>query len=112
MELTRTGKKIQLLQTLIDHPATGEGERAAARRMLDRVKARASAEGERLQPTGWTDARVYGAKYDSVRNEYDLAKIAKRIREDIKVARKVGIHSAGPGALAVADPIADAPVGI
>jgi len=114
--LTKTGKKIQLLQALIDHPRTGDEEREAGRRMLARIlakaNAKANANGEHLKPNGWTDHRTYGAKYDQVRGEYDIAKIAELMREDIKLSRKIGLKAAQPGALAIADPIADAPAQI
>lgn len=112
MTLTKSGKKIQLLQALIDHPRTGDEEREAGRRMLARILAKANAEGEQLKPTGWTDHRSYGAKYDRVRGIYDIALIAKLMREDIKLSRKIGLKAAEPGEIAIPDPIADAPAGI
>lgn len=111
MTLTKSGKKIQLLQALIDHPRTGEEEREAARRMLARILAKANANGEHLKPTGWTDRRSYGAKYDKTTYR-TYAEIAKLMRADIKIARKIGLKAAEPGSLAVPDPIADAPAAI
>lgn len=112
MTLTKSGKKIQILQALIDHPRTGDEERDAARRMLARVLAKANANGEHLKPTGWVDHRSYGAKYDDVRGIYDIAVIAKLMRADIKISRKLGLKAAEPGEIAIPDPIADAPAQI
>lgn len=109
MTATKTAKKILLLQALIDHPRTGDEEREAGRRMLARLIARARTSGEKITATGWTDSRSYGAKYDMVRDIWNIAEIAKLMREDIKLVRKIGLKAAEPSALAVADPIADAP---
>lgn len=111
MNATKTAKKIQLLQALIDHPRTGDEEREAGRRMLDRILVKAQAEGEQLKPTGWTDTRSYGAKYDKTTYR-TYAEIAKLMRADIKLARKIGIKAAESGSLALPDPIADAPAAI
>lgn len=111
MSATKTAKKIQLLTTLIDHPRTGEEERDAARRMLQRLLDKAKTSGEKIAP-GWIDHRTYGAKYETVRNLWNIADIAKLMRADIKLSRKIGLKAAEPGALAIADPIADAPASI
>jgi hypothetical protein len=100
-------RKMQLLRTLIDHPRTSEEEREAARRMLARLAAKYADEGV----TGRPDSRWYGAKYDHD-HRLSTVDIAKLIRQDIKMARKVARMMATPGAVAVADPIADAPAGI
>lgn len=106
-------EKIAKLVALIEHPRTGENERAAARRMLDRIKAKATERGEdvtegskdwggyyRLPPVR------YGDKYDGY---LASAEIAKRIRADIAFARKFGKQTAKAGSVKVADPIGDAP---
>lgn len=111
MNATKARNKMDLLKALIDHPRTGEEERDAARRMLQRVLAKARANGEKLTATGWTDHRTYGAKYQQVRG-MRLADIAKLMRADIKLARKIGLKADGPAALATVDPIANAPAGI
>ena len=98
---------MELLRTLIDHPRTGDAERDAARRMLARLMAKAAAGGT----PGTADNRRYGAKYDHD-HRLSTTGIAKLIREDIKLARKVAQMAAAPGAVAVADPIADAPAEI
>lgn len=111
MNATKARNKMDLLKALIDHPRTGEEERDAARRMLQRILAKARANGENPTATGWTDNRVYGAKYQQVRG-MRLADIAKLMRADIKLARKIGLKADGPAALATVDPIANAPTGI
>jgi hypothetical protein len=108
---TKTAKKLQLLKALIDHPRTSEEERDAARRMLKRTLDKAAAGGEKPTATGWVDHRTYGAKYQQVRG-LRLAEIAKLMRADIKLARKIGLKAAEPGAIAIPDPIAEAPTGI
>jgi hypothetical protein len=106
---SKTAKKVQLLKTLIDHPRTGEEERDAARRMLKRLLSKAAASGEKTPQ--WADRRTYGDKYQQVRG-MRLTDIAKLMRADIKVARKIGLKAAEPGAIAIPDPIAEAPAGI
>jgi hypothetical protein len=106
---TKAQKKIGLLNALINHPRTGEAERDAARRMLQRVVAKARTEGVQIKDSGVVDRRVYGAKYDHT-HTMDIADIAKQIREDIKLARKIAKQAAEPGALATVDPLANAPV--
>ncbi|MFD4596690.1 hypothetical protein ACFWPQ_01530 [Streptomyces sp. NPDC058464] len=105
---SKVQKKIQLLNALIAHPRTGEAERDAGRRMLQRVISKAAAEGVKISESGYVDSRTYGAKYDHS-GRLDVSDIAKLIREDIKLARKVAKKAAAPGSLAVVDPLADAP---
>lgn len=111
MSATKAAKKIQLLNALINHPSTSEEERDAGRRMLARVIASAKAKGENITSNGYIDRRTYGSKYDKARG-LRLADIAKLMREDIKLARKIGLKAAGPGALATIDPIGNAPASI
>lgn len=108
MNATKARNKMDLLKALIDHPRTGEEERDAARRMLQRILTKARANGERLTATGWVDHRTYGAKYQQVRG-MRLAEIAKLMRADIKLAQKIGLKTDGPATLATVDPIANAP---
>lgn len=95
----RAMKKVWLLENLIFHARTGAGERAAAERMLDRAIEAARKNGQIVTPTGdddraetWYGYRLpairYGARYEEVKH-LSLTEIAKRIREDIKLARKV-----------------------
>lgn len=92
----RAMKKVWLLENLIHHPRTGAGEREAAERMLDRAldAARKSGEISDTSSTGkvWHGYQVpsirYGARYEEVKH-LSTTEIAKRIREDIKLARKV-----------------------
>ncbi len=114
MTATKTAKKIQLLQALIDHPRTGDEERKAGRRMLARLLAKAKENGETIADdpkARWADYLTYGPKYTQGAG-LSLTDIAKLIRQDIKLARKIGLKAAGDGALAVPDPIADAPAQI
>lgn len=108
---TKAQKKISLLRALIDHPRTGEPERDAARRMLQRILNKARTEGIQINGHGWVDRRVYGAKYQQVKG-MGLAEIAKLMREDVKVARKVGKQMTEPGAVAVIDAIGTMPAQI
>lgn len=105
---TKAQKKIKLLNVLINHPRTGEAERDAARRMVQRVLAKASAEGIQIAVSGYVDRRTYGAKYDHAQT-MDISDIARLIREDIKLARKVAKKTAEPGALATIDALGNAP---
>lgn len=92
--IMRTARKIELLQVLINHPRTGAEERDAAQRMLARVVAKAHANGETptettAGPVGYRYPEVsYGAKYEQVKH-LSTTEIAKLIRADIKLARKV-----------------------
>lgn len=102
-------QKIEKLQALIDHPRTAEPVRDTARRMLHRLNDKISATGAGTSPrTGGGDRRVYGSKYEQARH-LDVAEIAKLIRQDIKLARKVGRQAAKPGSVKLPDPIGDAP---
>ncbi|MET9486967.1 hypothetical protein [Nocardia sp. NPDC006630] len=96
--------RITRLRALIDHPATGAGERAAAQRMLDRILARSV----RVP----VDDRSYGARYNRAARHADLAEVADLIRADIAFARVVFTSPGQPGEVAVSDPIRDAPAAI
>lgn len=109
--------KINACVALIEHPNTPVEEKDAARRLLERLKKRAEREGGqevtraaqewsgyyRLPPV------QYGAKYEKWLPSAELAKL---IRADIKLARKLGRQPAGPGEVKVPDPIGDAPASI
>ncbi|WP_333746217.1 hypothetical protein [Streptomyces sp. IBSBF 2950] len=112
----RAMKKVWLLENLIFHARTGAGERAAAERMLDRAIEAAreagqiAAQADEDSGAGtWYGYRLptvsYGEKYDEVRN-MSLTEIAKRIREDIKVARKVAEKLGTGSEVALVDPLA------
>ncbi|MFJ5635017.1 hypothetical protein ACIQF5_20560 [Streptomyces goshikiensis] len=112
---SRTAQKIELLQNLINHPLTADEEREAARRMLKRVIEKARDKGEGVTDTRTAKAGgyripdiLYGDKYEQVKGMW-LPDIAKLMRADIKMARKVGTKSSPPGALAVVDPLGDMP---
>jgi hypothetical protein len=94
----RAMKKVWILENLIFHPRTGAGERDAAERMLDRAITAAQKAGQVIKKDGDADAGVwygyrlpevrYGKRYEEVKN-LSTTEIAKRIRADIKLARKV-----------------------
>ncbi|WP_327391342.1 hypothetical protein OG728_38330 (plasmid) [Streptomyces microflavus] len=90
-------KKVWMLENLIFHPRTGAEERAAASRMLDRAIAAAHKKGQVIRKDSgsdgtWHGYRLpdvrYGARYEEVKH-LSTTEIAKRIRADIKLARKV-----------------------
>jgi hypothetical protein len=113
--MNRAMKKVWLLENLIFHARTGAAERAAAERMLDRALAAAQKAGE-VTTTGdgagvWHGYRLpegsYGAKYEEVKH-LSTTEIAKRIRADIKLARKVEtkLGAATGSEVALVDPLA------
>lgn len=93
--------RILRLRTLIEHPGTGAGERAAAQRMLDRILSKT--------PRIAGEERTYGARYSRVGRHADLSEIADSIVADIAFARVAFTEPGGPEELAVLDPIWDAP---
>ena len=94
--------RVLRLRTLIDHPRTGDAERAAARRMLDRIL-------RTPRTTSHSDDRTYGARHGRVGRHASLSRIADMIRDDIALARAVVTASTSVGAPAVPDAITDAP---
>jgi hypothetical protein len=111
----RAMKKIWMLENLIFHPRTGEEERAAAERMLVRAIAAAQQKGELTTKQGggdgaWHGYRLpevrYGARYDEVKH-LSTTEIARRIRADIKLARKVEakLGTATGAEVALTDPL-------
>jgi hypothetical protein len=109
----KTANKIKLLQTLIDHPRTGDNEREAARLMLGRLLNKVSkTEGVTAEQAGggWMDRRFYGAKYDA---KLTTTQIAAIIRAQVKLARKLAKQAGGEaGAVKLPDAIGDAPAEI
>lgn len=112
MDTTTIRAKITALEALADpnRTSTLEHERAAAARMLARFR-KLLADQASTASSGWTDNRWYGEKYADTRY-LRLTEVAKLIRAEIKVARKLAKLTANPGAVAVADPIGDAPAQI
>lgn len=108
----RTAAKIAALTELIEHAKTGADERDAARRALLRIHAAQAAKTEATTDEGYqrfhSQGHWKGSKYEQARR-LSLTEIAKLMREDFKIARKVGKAVPGATDLAVADPIADAP---
>ncbi|MGW0042362.1 hypothetical protein [Rhodococcus sp. NPDC003348] len=97
--------RIDRLRTLIDHPRTGDSERAVAQRMLDRILGRTGIRDH----SGGPDR---GAGHGRVGRHAGLAHIADLIRGDIALARSVFTANTPDGLPAVADPIGNAPPGI
>ena len=94
--------RIARLRALIDHPATGPAERAAAERMLDRAL------GAAVRPLG---DRTYGPRHGVSGRHSDLATIADLIRADLAFAR---VFTAAEGTTEpdLRHPVRDAPAGI
>ena len=82
------GLRISRLRMLIDHPRTGDAERAAAQRMLDRIQ-RKSAQARRNNPSA---DRTYGARYDRVGRHAGLEQVCEMIRADIALARTFAMY--------------------
>ncbi|WP_051898623.1 hypothetical protein [Sciscionella sediminilitoris] len=104
-----TASTIDRLTALIEHPKTSEAERDAARRALVRLqRVAAPADARRVRYPRWE-----GARYREVRS-LPLAEIAKLMRQDIKLARKVGNAATGDSdkTPALFAPIAGAPTEI
>ncbi|MGV9838820.1 hypothetical protein ACWDUL_32110 [Nocardia niigatensis] len=96
--------RIQRLRSLIEHPRTGQAERAAAQRMLDRILSRTGA-GARAPRAG---DRSYGARHDRPGRHASLSRIAEMIGEDIALARVLTFPD-GDGDLATRSALRDAP---
>lgn len=109
MDTTAIRSKIKALEALADsgRKSTPEHERAAAVRMLERFRA-LLAEQTGTHSAGVADYRWYGERYADTQR-LDLVDVAKLIRAEIKLARKIAKVAAVPGAVKVADPIGDAP---
>lgn len=97
--------RIVRLRALIDHPRTGDGERAAAQRMLDRILTTTRI------PQGSGD-RTYGTRHHRAGRHASVSRIAEMIREDIALTRVAFTTSTQSGQPAMSDPIADAPAEI
>ena len=95
-------QRIMRLQSLIEHPRTGAGERAAAQRMLDKILDKSRARPESGQ-------RRYGARHDRGGRHASLSRIADMVHEDIAMARLAFPDTSASAQVAVANPIADAP---
>lgn len=100
-----TSLRILRLRALIDHPRTGDSERAAAQRMLDRILTTSAARVS-------SDTRRYGARYDRIGKHAGLATVAEMIRADIELMRVLASTPAAAGGVALQDPIGDAPTEI
>ncbi|GAB4586083.1 hypothetical protein [Nocardia sp. IFM 10818] len=97
-------QRITRLRELIDHPRTGESERAAAQRMLDRILRKSSADARTMH----TGDRSYGTRHHRVGRHASLDDIAESIRQDIVFAR-IFPMPVQAGELTEPNPIRDAP---
>lgn len=104
--------KIAHLGALINHPRTPENEREAAKAMLARLIAKQETATSHSGGTRGMYQRVYGEKYNRVPKHAPTKDIAKAIREDIKLARKIAKQASGDSDIKLADPIGDAPIEI
>ncbi|MFG3287303.1 hypothetical protein ACGF3G_00575 [Streptomyces sp. NPDC048179] len=118
----RTMKRVWLLENLVFHARTSTEERAAAERMLDRAIKTAKEAGQVSTADDgagvWHGYRLpevwHGARYEEVKH-LSVVEIAKRIRADIKLARKVDDKLAAGAAVAIVDglaPLASMPKGM
>jgi len=111
--MTTDHARIAAAQALADDPRAPEGERAAARQAVGRLKARQAARGGYTAEESWHYYdRVYGQRYDDLPRYAPVKDIAQVIREQIKVARKLAKLTPDTGAVAVFDPIGDAPASV
>jgi len=105
--------RIALLERLADpqRASTPEHERAAAERMLKRYRDLLAEQGE--QGTGGyaLPDRWYGHRYNDTKG-LRLTEIAKLIRAEVKLAKKLAKLPAAPGAVKLADVIGDTPAEI
>jgi hypothetical protein len=114
--VTKIQKKIALLRKILDDPRTVDGTRQATTHLLNRLLEKAKTAGVDVtddgpRAPGSFDWRHYGPKYAETRN-LTLTAIAKLIRSEINLARKIGRQAGEPGALKTIDPIGDAPAPI
>jgi hypothetical protein len=106
MKRSAIDKKMARCQAIIDRPTTSDTERDAAARAMKRLAAlRAVAEPAR---PAW-EPNWQGTKYQDTKHIFGMALINKLIRADIKLARQLGRIKADPGAVAIADPVGEAP---
>lgn len=112
MAATKTStSRIEKLRALAEHPNTPVHEAAVARHALTRLLERTTPYGER---PGWVP-NWQGEKFENTRG-LTLTEITARIRDEIKLLRKLGKQAAtaagSEGALKISDPIGDAPAEI
>ena len=111
IDRTKLQARIERVRAIVDHPRTNEHLRAVAAHKLEKLLAQLDETSDTTARPGRSASNTwYGAKYDY---SYTLrtTDIAKLIREEIKLARKLakGNRSSTP---ALIDPIGDAPASI
>lgn len=108
---TKLQAKIERVRAIVDHPRTNEHLRAVADHKLEKLLAQLDKVTAATTQPGRSSANTwYGAKYD---HSYTMTtvNIAKCIREEIKLARKLAKDNGG-SVPALIDPIGDAPASI
>ncbi|MFJ6215092.1 hypothetical protein ACIQGZ_17410 [Streptomyces sp. NPDC092296] len=73
---------IQKLRALIDHPRTGEAERAVARRMLDRARQKTSPPAPRVAGVPHLDPRDPWAQMHALFDHLTAAAEAQRVQQE------------------------------
>lgn len=103
--------RITALEALADpnRKSTPEHERAAAERMLDKYRKLLAEQAGEVHTSRYS--RWYGERYAETKS-LRLTEIAKLIRAEVKLARKLAKLPTAPGALKLADAIGDAPAEI
>jgi hypothetical protein len=109
---TGTASRIEKLRALAEHPNTPEHEADLARHALTRLLKKAEVQAEATR-YAWAP-KWQGAKYQDTRDIYNLTVITKRIRDEIKLLRKLGKQAAAANGSEIKsfDPIGDAPASI
>lgn len=109
---TAAARRIEYVQALKDRAAS-PGEVAACERALERLRATAAA----AEAAGddwdghWYGTRALGSRYAETAG-LDIVELGRVIRQDLKLARRLATATVAPGAVAVPDPIGDAPAGV
>lgn len=112
---SKTTQRIERLTALAGEGNPNQYEREVATMALTRLlKRHAEQQPETAKSYTWTP-NWQGAKYQETRDIYNLTLITKRIRDEIKLLRKLGKQAAAgtaDAALKLLDPIGDAPADI
>jgi hypothetical protein len=106
---TKTHQRIERLRALAGDGNPNEHEREVARHALDRMLERMTT----AQRTEWTP-NWQGEKYRTTRG-MGMTEITKLIRDEVKLLRKLGklaANAAAESAVALSEPIGDAPAEI
>jgi hypothetical protein len=109
--------RLDVLRRIINLDSTPDGEKAAAAHMARKLQAKLDAANVSDPETRRGGSRyyqlpevVYGAKYAETAH-LSTTQIAKLIRQEIALLKKLAKKKAKPGEVKFADPIGDAPAG-